>query len=184
MTSEVSQKLKYRIRKEFTVDEKDNAIVITYSIVNESDETRQVAPWEITRVPNDGGMIFFDAPLDGVTPAGVLSFKSEYGAVWYQPDEAPQNRKINADGKGWYAYCNNGLLLLKKFDDLTASQPAPGEAEIQVYMNRGKTFIELEAQGAYTTLKPHEQLNWTVRWYLRPVEGNAQPSSELLQMVR
>ena len=188
MTSEVSPRLKYRIRKEFTVDEKDNAIVITYYIINESDETRQVAPWEITRVANDGGVIFFDASLDGITPAGVLSFKSEHGAVWYQPDEAPQNRKINADGKGWYAYCNNGLLLLKVFDDLPSGEvaggPAPGEAEIQVYVNRGKTFIELEAQGAYTTLKPHEQLSWTVRWYLLPVAGDATPSEELISAVR
>ena len=79
---------------------------------------------------------------------------------------------------------NNGLLLLKRFDDLTASQPAPGEAEIQVYVNRGKTFIELEAQGPYTTLKPHEQLSWTVRWTLRPITGEARPSLELLKMVR
>ena len=184
MTSEVSPKLKYRIRKAFAVDEKDNAIVITYSIINESDETRQVAPWEITRVPNDGGVIFFDAPLDGITPAGLLPFKAAHGAVWYQTDEASQNRKINADGKGWYAYFNNGLLLLKTFDDLKPTQPAPDESEVQMYMNRGKTFIELECQGAYTTLKPHEELNWTVRWYLLPVEVTPQPSAELIQAVR
>ena len=182
MTSPVSEKLKYRVRKEFSVDPKDNAIVVTYSIINESDETRKVAPWEITRVPNEG-LIFFDAPLDGITPAGQMAFKVEQGAVWYQTDEAGENRKINADGKGWLAYCNNGLLLVKKFDDLKASQPAPDEAEIQVYVNRGKTYIELESQGAYTTLKPKEQLNWTVRWYLQPVEGDPQPS-KLLQLVK
>ena len=65
-----------------------------------------------------------------------------------------------------------------------SSQPAPGEAEIQVYVNRGKTYIELESQGAYTTLKPHEQLNWTVRWYLRPVEEAALPSKKLIKMVK
>ena len=184
MTSEVSQKLKYRVRKAFAIDQKDNAIVVTYSIINESDETRQVAPWEITRVANEGGVIFFDAPLDGITPANLMSFKAEHGAVWYQPDETGENRKINADGKGWLAYCNNGLLLLKVFDDLKPAQPAPGEAEIQVYVNRGKTYIELESQGAYTTLKPHEQLSWTVRWYLVPVKGQPQPSPELIKTVR
>ena len=184
LTSEVSEKLKYRVRKEFVTDEKDNAIVVTYSIINESDETRQVAPWEITRVENKGGVIFFDAPLDGITPAGLMSFKAEHGAVWYQPDETNENRKINADGKGWLAYHNNGLLLLKVFDDLKPSQPAPGEAEIQVYVNRGKTYIELESQGAYTTLKPHEQLSWTVRWYLLPVESTPQPSAELIKAVK
>lgn len=184
MTSEVSEKLKYRVRKAFSVDEKANSIIIHYSIINESDETRQVAPWEITRVANEGGVIFFDAPLDGITPTGMMPFKSAHGAVWYQTDETGENRKINADGKGWYAYYNNGLLLLKIFDDLTPSQPAPGEAEIQVYVNRGKTFIELESQGAYTTLKPHEQLNWTVRWYLLPVAGAPEPSAELMRIVR
>ena len=190
MTGEVSPKLKYRIRKEFAVDQKDNAIVVTYSIINESDETRQVAPWEVTRVENNGGVIFFDAPLDGITPAGLMDFRAAHGAVWYQPDETNENRKINADGKGWYGYCNNGLLLLKKFDDLpspsgeTKGGPAPGEAEIQVYVNRGKAHIELECQGAYTTLKPHEQLSWTVRWYLLPVTCNAEPSAELIKTVR
>ena len=51
-------------------------------------------------------------------------------------------------------------------------------------MNRGKTFIELEAQGAYTTLKPHEALSWTVRWHLLPVAGDAKPSAELLNTVK
>ena len=184
MTSPVSARLKYRIRKEFSTDAKNKAIVITYSIINESDETRQVAPWEITRVTNDGGIIFFDAPLDGITPAGLMAFESKYGAVWYKTDETNANRKINADGKGWLAYCNDGLLLVKKFDDLEASQPAPDEAEIQVYVNRGKTYIELESQGAYTTLKPHEEVNWTVRWYLLPVKGDAEPSSKLMKLVK
>ena len=54
MTSPVSEKLKYRVRKDFSTDKKDGAIVITYSIINESGEERKVAPWEITRVPNAG----------------------------------------------------------------------------------------------------------------------------------
>ena len=182
MTSPVSEKLKYRIRKDFSVDKKDCAIVIAYSIINESGEERKVAPWEITRVPNNGGLIFFDAPLEGITPAGVMNFEAKDGAVWYQPDEAPQNRKINADGKGWLAFANNGLLLVKKFDDLKAGDPAPDEAEIQVYVNRGKTYIELESQGAYTTLAPGKSLSWTVRWYLKPV--NTTDTKQLLKAVK
>lgn len=184
MTSEVSEKLKYRLRKQFAVDEQHQAIVITYSIINESDETRQVAPWEITRVVNDGGLIFFEALVDSIKPAGLMNFRETAGAAWFQPDEAAENRKVNADGKGWLAYCNNGLLLIKQFDDLTPSQPAPDEAEIQVYLNRGKTYIELESQGAYTTLQPKGQLSWTVRWYLLPCDGTAEPSESLLQQVR
>ena len=184
LTGEVSNRLKYRIRKEFSTDEKDGAFVVTYAIINESGEERKVAPWEITRVINDGGVIFFKAPLKGITPAGLMAFEEKYGAVWYCPDEANQNRKINADGKGWLAYANNGLLLLKKFDDLKADQPAPDEAEIQVYVNRGKSYIELESQGAYTTLQPGQEVKYTVRWYLKPFDGDATPSKQLLKMTK
>ena len=183
MTSPVSNRLGFRIRKAFATDEKDGAFVITYSIINESNDTRKVAPWEITRVTNDGGVIFFDAALEGITPANLMDFKAEHGVVWYKTDVTNENRKINADGNGWLAYANNGLLLVKKFDDLKPGDPAPNEAEVQVYVNRGKTYIELESQGAYTTLQPKEELNWTVRWYLKPIK-EATPSKELLKLVK
>ena len=184
LTSEVSERMKYRIRKAFAVDERDGAFVITYTIINESDEVRKVAPWEITRVQNEGGLIFFEAPVEGITPAGLMDFKDAFGAAWYQTDETNGNRKVNADGKGWLAYYNNGLLLVKQFDDLDASQPAPDEAEIQVYVNRGKAHIELESQGAYTTLQPKETVSWTVRWYLQPSDLSAEPSEKLLKQVK
>lgn len=181
LTSEKSERFGYRVRKEFTADPKDNSIAITYTIINESGETRQVAPWEISRVPN-GGMVFFDAKE--ATPANRmqgLPFTYEKGAAWYVMDEAKGNRKINADGKGWLAFCDNGLMFIKKFQDIAPSEPAPAEAEIQIYVNTGKTFVEIEEQGAYTTLKPGEELDWTVRWYLVPVDEPAAPSKALLK---
>ena len=184
MKSNVSPRLKYSITKEFLPDAKDNAIIINYTITNESDETRKVAPWEVTRVQNGDGLIFFDADVAKITPPNLMDFKEEYGAAWYQPDVTNQNRKINADGKGWLAYATNGLLLVKKFQDLEPSQPAPNEAEIQVYVNRGKAHIELESQGAYTTLEPGKSLTWTVRWYLVPFDGAITPSKALLKKVK
>lgn len=184
LTSEVSPKLNYRIRKTFSVDEQDQAFVVQYTIINESGETRKVAPWEITRVPNEGGLIFFEAPVDSIWPTGLMNFQQAFEAAWYQSDEASENRKVNADGQGWLAYCCNGLLLVKRFEDLNPSQPAPNEAEIQVYVNRGKTYIELESQGAYTTLQPNGQLTWTVRWYLQPCDAEPQPSASLLQQAK
>ena len=184
MKSNVSPRLKYSITKEFVPDAKENAIIINYTITNESDETRKVAPWEVTRVQNGDGLIFFDADVAKITPPNLMDFKEEYGAAWYQPDVTNQNRKINADGKGWLAYATNGLLLVKKFQDLEPSQPAPNEAEIQVYVNRGKAHIELESQGAYTTLEPGKSLTWTVRWYLVPFDGAITPSKALLKKVK
>jgi hypothetical protein len=180
ISSPVSQRLGMSVGKDFSVDSKDGAFVITYSIKNEGSEPRRVAPWEITRVPNNNGIIFFSA-VDSIWPAGLMTFESAHGAAWYKTDEAPQNRKVNADGRGWLAYCADGLLLVKKFQDLKADEPAPGEAEIQVYVNRGKTYIELESQGAYTLLQPGDNLTWTVRWYLKPVTATAEPSAALVK---
>ena len=182
ITSAVAPKLGLRVRKQFSTDERNHALVVRYSIINAGTTARKVAPWEITRVPNEG-LIFFESPVEGITPAGLMSFTASDGVAWYTTDEARENRKVNADGKGWLAYLNNGLLLLKKFDDLTPDQPAPGEAEIQVYVNRGKTYIELESQGAYTSLAPGESLSWTVRWQLEPYEGQA-PSKKLVKKVK
>ena len=181
ISSPVSERLGLSVGKDFSSDAADGAFVITYSIKNEGKEARRVAPWEITRVPNGGGIIFF-AAADSIWPAGLMNFETSDGAAWYQTDEAPQNRKVNADGRGWLAYSADGLLLVKKFQDLQAGQPAPGEAEVQVYVNRGKTYIELESQGAYTLLQPGESLRWTVRWYLLPVDKNLS-RKELIERV-
>lgn len=180
LTGEKSSRFGYRIRKRFTADDEDNSIAVTYTITNESEETRKVAPWEITRVTN-GGILFFEA--DEVIPANnmeTIPFTFEKGAAWYVLDGARDYRKVNADGKGWLAFSDYGLLLVKKFQDLDETQPAPGEAEIQVYVNPGKTYVEIEEQGPYTTLRPGEELDWTVRWYLTLQPRPDVPSKSLL----
>ena len=182
MEGKTSERFGYSIRKKFEADPSDEAILVTYSIVNRSDQTRKVAPWEITRVPGEG-LIFFAAKSSDITPAGLMEFNDKYGAAWYSFDEAKENRKINADGKGWLAYEGNNLLLVKKFPDLKPSQPAPAEAEIQVYVNQGTSFIELESQGAYSELAPGESLNYSVKWYLVPSQGKGVPSKKRLKTV-
>ena len=155
----------YRVCKTITVDPSDLAFVVTYSIVNESGETRKVAPWEITRVPN-GGVLEFDAKPEAVTPADLMKVSFDEGQAVLEVDVADQNRKINVDGKGWLNFRDNGLVLTKRFPDIAPEEAAPGEAEIQVYIDARKSFVEIEAQGPYTELQPGEKLDWTVRWYL------------------
>ncbi len=184
MTSSLSEKFPYRISKEFIPLGDKGALKVKYTVVNEGEGECSIAPWEISRVAA-GGVIFFDAPPRTITPEGLMDFKSEYGACWYTFDEQPKNRKINADGHGWLAFANGeGLLLVKKFEDLSEGDPAPLEAEIQVYVNAGKTYIELEGQGRYTTLALGESLSWEVEWYLLPYGGEPVPSQELVSLVR
>ena len=185
LTSQTGRKLPFQIQKLFTPDPKGKFISVAYTIINKGDAARQVAPWEISRVVADEtALIFFDAPVEGITPAGLIPFKAEAGASWYSFEQAPQNRKINSDGKGWLAYAAGNLLMIKKFADITPDQPAPDEAEIQVYVNQGKTYIELESQGEYKTLQPGESLTWEVKWYLIPLKDVPAPSKKLLKFVR
>ena len=183
ISSPVSQRLGLRVGKDFSVG-KNGSFVVTYSIKNEGSQPRSVAPWEITRVINNDGLIFFDAPIDSIWPANLMTFTQSDGGAWYKTDEAPQNRKVNANASGWLAYSADGLLLVKQFPDLKPGEAAPGEAEVQVYVNQGKTYIELESQGAYTLLQPGEQLTWTVRWYLLPTNEPSVPSKALLKQVK
>jgi len=183
LKGKVAEKLKYSVSKKYAVDKKDGAIVVTYTITNASDETRKVAPWEITRVPGEG-VVFFDCPLSGITPEGLMPFTEEFKASWLKFDTQTENRKINADGKGWLAYVNNGVMMVKKFADITPDQPAPKEAEIQVYINANSTYVELESQGAYTELKPGESFDWAVRWYLVPVDDSELPSKAILKKAQ
>ena len=171
LTGRASERFGYRIRKTFTPDPEDGAVVVSYTIINEGDTEKKVAPWEITRVPN-GGFVLFDADPKSVTPADLMQVAAADGIARIDIDVANENRKVNSDGKGWLAFCDNGLVLLKRFKDLKPSEPAPGEAEIQVYINGRKTFVELESQGPYTVLKPGGFLHWTVRWYLVPQGDN------------
>lgn len=167
LTGSASERFGYRIRKTFTPDPEDGAIVVSYTIINEGDEEKKAAPWEITRVPN-GGFVLFKADPKAVTPADLMQVSAFQSVARIDIDVADANRKINSDGKGWLAFCDNGLVLVKRFKDLKPSEPAPGEAEIQVYIDARKSFVELESQGPYTTLKPGGFLHWTVRWYLVP----------------
>ena len=168
LTGQVSR-FGYRVRKAISADSADGAFIITYSIINESGETRKVAPWAITRVPN-GGYLEFDAKAEDVSPLDLMKVSFGEGPAKLEIDVANQNRKINVDGKGWLKFHDNGLVLTQKFPDITPEAAAPGEAEIQVYIDARKSFVEIEAQGPYTELQPGEKLDWTVRWYLAAEE--------------
>ena len=168
LTGQVS-KFGYRVRKAISADSADGAFVITYSIINESGETRKVAPWAITRVPN-GGYLEFDAKAEDVTPLDLMKVSFDEDVAKLEIDVANQNRKINVDGKGWLKFHDNGLVLTQCFPDIAQEAAAPGEAEIQVYIDARKSFVEIEAQGPYTELKPGEKLDWPVRWYLAAEE--------------
>ena len=87
----------YRVQKAFSADPADGAFIITYSIINESGETRKVAPWAITRVPN-GGYLEFDAKAEDVTPLDLMKVSFNENGARLDIDVADQNRKMARAG--------------------------------------------------------------------------------------
>lgn len=186
MTGSVPERIPLRITKTFSVV-KDVVFAITYTITNEGKEDRQVAPWEVTRVPGEGE-ISFDADVREIWPAGLMNFEQQGRRAVFNIDKVDKQRKINAhgwpgmavdsisDAPGFYdsiydpssiCYRHNNLLFTKLFKTLRAGEAAPGEDEIQVYLHQNSLYCELEAQGRYTLLHPGEHLEWTVFWALQ-----------------
>jgi hypothetical protein len=162
---------------------------ITYTLTNTSPSVSvTVAPWQVSRVQATGGLTFFASPDGSVTytsgtdPTFMLTDAS--GDLWYDFATVAANSKANADGSGWLAHVTQGhLLYLLTYPDIQPSQAAPGEAEVEIYTGPSADYLELETQGALTSVAPGGTLAWTVRWQLRPVPGGTSvaPGSAALE---
>jgi hypothetical protein len=191
LTGATSSTLGVAITKKFSMDSATGTVTIEYGIANKGDKARSLAPWEITRVAA-GGLTFF--PMGEGSPSkgsqDLLNLQISDGVAWFAYDAASisKEQKVFADGhEGWIAHASNGLLLVKAFGDMPASQAAPGEAEISLYTDTAHTYIEVEDEGPYQNLAPGESLSWTVRWSLRALDASVAiqiGSAELLGAAR
>jgi hypothetical protein len=191
LSSPTAPGLGLAVRKTFSVDASRGMVDIEYAITNRGNQARSVAPWEISRVAS-GGLSFF--PMGGGKPwkgpQELLPLQSFEGAAWLVSETvaAAADQKAFADGReGWIAHVAGDLLLVKAFADTAPAQAAPGEAEIELYTDPGRTYVEVEIQGAYVSLPPGATSIWPVRWFLRRIDASVpvRPgSTALLAMVR
>jgi hypothetical protein len=191
LSSATANALGMSVTKKFTVDSLAGVVNIEYRISNRGTQSRSVAPWEVSRVAA-GGLTFF--PLgEGVPSKGspaLLPLALSGGVAWlaYDASKVTEAQKALADGsEGWLAHATDHLLFVKAFSDITPAQAAPGEAEIELYADPTRTYIELEEQGALTRLAPGASLTWTVRWFLRELDASVPievGSADLLSTVR
>jgi hypothetical protein len=191
LASAVAPGLGLAVSKRFSVDMSRGSVNIEYGIANRGPQPRAAAPWEISRVAA-GGLTFFPMgegqPWKG--PQELLPLQISEGVAWLASETvaAPNDQKVFADGReGWIAHVAGDLLLVKAFADTTPAEAAPGEAEIELYTDPGRTYVEVENQGAYARLEPGQASTWPVRWFLRKLDPSVpvRPgSAKLLAMVR
>lgn len=175
---------KVSVSKKFSADLVKGALIIDYTMTNTGTAAAMVAPWEISRVAG-GALSFYPATNPPTKNSGNFKLPgtvSMLGVTWYQDNPSDTTAsKLFADGTGgWLATAVGGNVFVKKFDDVPASAQPPTEAEIEVYSSglqtggaAGKSYVEVENQGAYQSLAAGASVTWTVRWYARPIPAGA-----------
>lgn len=161
--------------------------VIEYTLHNQGSSARRVAPWQNSRV-RPGGLTFYPSN-DATLPQSGLTFVSKNGAAFFQHDAASmkRNQKSFGDGlEGFLAHVDRELLFVKVFPDVPPNGAAPGEAEIEIYVDGAGKFVEVEQQGAYVEIPPGGTSSWSVRWQLErvPKELVSAGNPELLARAR
>lgn len=165
-----------KVAKRFRANLAREAVEIEYAMTNTGDTPAKWAPWEITRMPANG-LAFWPT---GGAPSGPQPMVSQaaLGHTWCDPSRTEGEGKLFADGAGGYlAYVVGDRLLVKQFQDQPASAAAPGEAEIELYVNPDHSYVEVENQGAYGSLTPGETVRWQVTWYVRKLPSGVTPSA-------
>ena len=83
---------------------------------------------------------------------GVPGTGGRRGPLEHRGARGDGDIKLFTDARGWLAHAHSSTLFLRKFPDLTLDQAAPRQAEVEMYFDADRDYIELENQGAYVTL--------------------------------
>lgn len=189
--SEKDSALGIRVMKTFVPLVNSREIKVVYGIINLTDTIIKLAPWEITRVVPENGIVFFpssDEEYVGSNIFGEIKVEKEDANTFWRYDSNlidDHKKSFLFSNEGWMAFAKNNLLLIKQFEDVNKSQAAPNESEIELYANPNKQYIEIEQQGRYSKIAPNDTLKWSVVWSLHKLNEDAKkmPAKDLVKSV-
>jgi hypothetical protein len=166
LASEPGASTGYAVRKRFWTDVGRDLISIEYTLENQR-AVLPAAPWEISRVPKEG-LVLFAAKAPALVQSSLPSTFRD-GVAWVDIALAPPtDSKLFQDGsEGWLAYIYRDLAFIKTFEDTSPEQAAPGEAEIEIFASGLFEYVELEQQGGYAMPPRGGSSSWQVNWLLR-----------------
>jgi hypothetical protein len=162
------------VTKTFTADRCGGAVHIRYTIRNDGDVAVSLAPWEVTRV-HPSGLSFFPAGSVRVLGDTPLQLNELSGVFWFDhATSSVDNGKVSADGaEGWIAHTDGQDLFVKAWSDVLEQDQVDGHGEVEIYDGSGSGYIELEVQGAGSSLAAGGETALDVRWFVRPMPTDA-----------
>jgi len=156
---------------------------LAFSLTNVWPTEQWLAPWQVTRAAREGLLVWAEG--EPFTDADRVVKHREDPPCWYRHRDLPgdfegvtvdgalasltiplvaRTSKYFTDSRGWLAHLHRGILVLRSFPDLSAAQAAPRQAELELYVDLERDYIEMENQGAYTALAPGASLDYATRW--------------------
>jgi hypothetical protein len=156
---------------------------ISVTITSAWPRPHALAPWQVTRAPRTGLLVW--AAGEAFTDADRLVKQHEDPGCWFvhagQPDpfpglqvesglasivavDVPRTCKLFTDARGWLAHVHDGTVFLRIFPDIAPEQAAPRQAELELYFNPDRDYLELENQGPHVTLHPGSRVRYDVEW--------------------
>lgn len=167
----------------------DDALTIGYSVTNIWTRPHTVAPWQVTRAPREGllawaeGEVFHDADrmrkqredpgcwyLHAQSPVAFEGYAVGGAHASIPVQSVTRKSKFFTDARGWLAHIHHGVIFLRVFPDLSLAQMAPRQAELELFFDTERDYIELENQGPYQTLAPGQSLTYDVEWRFAEVD--------------
>ena len=170
-----------KVTKDISADSSTGWITIKYTIT--ATKAIQAAPWQIARVPR-AGLVYFPCSTAAIKSPTVTWTLSQTGGYDWIDDKSQTTVSAASDGSKyvvdgaavsgqtytWLAYALNGNLLLFKYPDVAKASFATGEADTEVYPGAG--YVELESQGAYTSIAAAGTLSWTIQVRVVPIPNS------------
>ena len=140
--------------------------------------------WSNTRVPPKWPFLVPVAGLESarIDPAKLNVIEWSADAGFFSFDLTPSAKGESESAKAfvsasqpWIAAFSEDTVFVKAFEMVDPSAISPGQSLVEVYYSKNtdidKAFVELEAHGPYTLLKPGKSTTFHETWSLLPFDG-------------
>lgn len=164
---------KFKFIKTFSGNKDNNSISIRYALENVGTRSFSNSLWSVTRVDPEG-LTFWRTgnidPWDSKKGQLVDKMVEAVDYTWLDFDlDNGTGLKFFADigEANWFAHItDDNYLFIKSTPDVVSNDFAPGEAELEYWVDGGAGYIELENQSKYSEIEVGETLIYDVKWHL------------------